>query len=140
MTGPAGLEQGYRRLLAAGAVQASTLQYDATAPIMGILPREAPSIYLIVTIVLAVAALVVAGLLRMNRYFLLLLAVMFYPYVMQLAYPTNSSSDDLLGNPTPAHLAVLFGPPLLVAAATVIIAAARRRASLPAEPGQPGVA
>jgi hypothetical protein len=127
-------------LLAAGAVQASTLRYDATARIMGILSREAPSIYLIITIVLAAAALVVAALLRMNRYFLLLLAVMFYPYVMQLAYPANSSSENLLGSPTPAHLAVLFGPPLLVAAATVIIAAARRRASLPAEPGQPGAA
>jgi hypothetical protein len=78
--------------------------------------------------------------LRVNRYFLLLLAAMFYPYVMQLAYPTNSSSGDLLGHPTPAHLAVLFGPPLLVAATAVIIAATRRRASLPAGPGQPGVA
>jgi hypothetical protein len=128
-------------LLAAGAVQASTLRYDATTPIMGTLSHDAtPSVSLVVTVVLAVAALAVAGLLRVNRYFLLLLAAMFYPYVMQLAYPTNSSSGDLLGHPTPAHLAVLFGPPLLVAAAAVIIAATHRRASLPAGPGQPGVA
>jgi len=130
-------------LLAAAAVQVSTLQYDATTGLARFLsPRPLPdtTIYFVISIVLAVAALVVAVVLRLNRYFLLLLAVMFYPYVMQLAYPANSSSDDLLGSPTPAHLAVLFGPPVLVAVVAVLTAIARLGVPLPSEPGQPGVA
>ena len=93
-----------------------------------------------ISVALAVAALIVAVILRLNRYFLLLLAVMFYPYVMQLAYPANSSSDDLLGHPTPSHLTLLFLPPVLVAVVAVLTAIARRGVPLPSEPGQPGVA
>jgi hypothetical protein len=129
-------------LLLAGAAQASTLLYDATGPFMPFFSPSPPNtgIYFMISIVLAVAALIVAVVLRMNRYFLLLLAVMFYPYVMQLAYPASSTSGDLLGHPTPAHLAVLFGPPLLAAVVAVITAAARWRGPLSSGPGQPGVA
>ena len=129
-------------LLAAGAVQASTLQYDATDGIARFLSPGPPdtTVYFVISVALAVAALTMAVILRLNRYFLLLLAVMFYPYVMQLAYPQNSSSDDLLGSPTPAHLAVLFGPPVLVAVVAVLTAIARLGVPLPSEPGQPGVA
>jgi len=94
----------------------------------------------VISVALAVAALIVAVILRLNRYFLLLLAVMFYPYVMQLAYPANSSSDDLLGHPTPSHLTLLFLPPVLVAVVAVLTTIARRGVPLPADPGQPGVA
>jgi len=129
-------------LLAAGAVQASTLLYDATSGPVGLLSPRPPHIwaYFAIGVVLAAAALIVAGVLRMNRWFLLLLAAMFYPYVMQVAYPANSSSGNLLGRPTPVHMAVLFGPPLLVAIAAVITAAMRWAASLRSEPDQPGVA
>ena len=129
-------------LLAAGAVQASTLQYDATTGIARFLSPGPPdtTIYFVITVVLAVAALIVAVILRLNRYFLLLLAVMFYPYVMQLAYPQHSSGADLLGSPTPAHLAVLFGPPLLVAVVAVLTAIARRGVPPSSKPTEPGVA
>ena len=129
-------------LLAAGAVQASTLQYDATDGIARFLSPGPPdtTVYFVTSVALAAAALNMAVILRLNRYFLLLLAVMFYPYVMQLAYPQHSSGADLLGSPTPAHLAVLFGPPLLVAVVAVLTAIARLGVPLPSEPGQPGVA
>jgi hypothetical protein len=129
-------------LLAAGAVQASTLLFDATSRLAGFLSPRPPQMwaYFAIGVGLAATALVVAVALRLNRWFLLLLAAMFYPYVMLVAYPANSSSGDLLGSPTPAHLAVLFGPPLLVAGAAVIMAAMRWAVSLRSEPHQPGVA
>jgi hypothetical protein len=129
-------------LLAAGAVQASTLRYDATAGMIGFLSRGAAqtTLYFVISAVLAVAALMVAVILRLNRYFLLLLAVMFYPYVMQLAYPASSSSGDLLGHPTPGHLTLLFLPPVLAAVVATLTAITRRSAPLPSEPGEPGVA
>lgn len=129
-------------LLAAGAVQASTLLYDSTSGLVRFLSARPPLMwaYFGTAVVLAVAALIVAVILRLNRWFLLLLAAMFYPYVMQVAWPANSSSGDLLGSPTPAHLVVLFAPPLLVAGAAVIMAALRWAVSLRSEPHQPGVA
>jgi hypothetical protein len=93
----------------------------------------------VISVVLAVAALIVAVILRLNRYFVLLLAVMFYPYVMQLAYPVSSSNDDLLGHPTPSHLTLLFLPPVLVAVVAVLTAIARRGIPPSAEPAEPGV-
>jgi hypothetical protein len=127
--------------LAAGAVQASTLLYDATnGPAQILSPRPPDTgIYLVISMVLAVAAVITAVVVRMNRYFLLLLAVMFYPYVVQLV-PTNSSSGDLLGHPTPSHLILLFLPPVLAAAVAALTAIVRRRGPPPAEPGQPTVA
>lgn len=129
-------------LLAAGAVQASTLLYDATGGPVRFLSPKPPLMwaYFAIGVTLAAAALIVAVILRMNRWFLLLLAAMFYPYVVQVAFPANSSSSDLLGSPTLAHMAVLFGPPLLVAGAAVIMAAMRWAVSLRSEPHQPGVA
>jgi hypothetical protein len=127
-------------LLAAGAVQASTLQYDATDGIARFLSPGPPdtTVYFVTSVALAAAALNMAVILRLNRYFLLLLAVMFYPYVMQLAQ--SSGSDNLLGNPTPGHLTLLFLPPVLVAVVAVLTAIARLGLPLPSEPGQPGVA
>jgi len=130
-------------LLAAAAAQAATLMYDVTSPLARIVsPRPLPDTfrYFLASVVLAVAALIVAVIVRMNRYFLLLLAVTFYPFVLQLAYPTNSSGDDLLGSPTPSHLTLLFLPPVLVAVVAVLTSIARRGVPPPSEPGQPGVA
>lgn len=67
---------------------------------------------------------------KLNRYFLLLLAVTCYPYAMQLAFTPASSGSDLLGSPTPVHLAALFLPPVLFACGTVLAAVAPRRSRL----------
>jgi hypothetical protein len=125
-------------LLAAGAVQA----YGAASGPAQILSARPPDTgtYLVISIVLAVAAVIVAVVVRMNRYFLLLFAVMCYPCVMELAFPANSSSGDLLGHPTPSHLTLLFLPPVLAAAVAALTAIVRRRVPPPAEPGQPTMA
>jgi hypothetical protein len=129
-------------LLVAAAVQASTLLYDAADPIVRIVSPRPPDtlIYFLVTVVLAVAALIAAVAARVNRYFLLLVAAMLYPYVMQIGFPSNSSSNDLLGHPTPGHLVLLFLPPVLVAGVATVTAVVRGRGPLPSGPEQPGVA
>jgi hypothetical protein len=93
----------------------------------------------VISVVLAVAAAGLAVALKVNRYFLLLLAAMFYPYVMQLAFPSTSSSSNLIGHPTPAHLAVLYLPPLLAACAVLITAVTplRSRVLRSPDPGKP---
>jgi hypothetical protein len=115
--------QGAVVLLAAAAVQASTLLYEAASPPMPFLaPGSSATVYLVTSVVLAVAAAGLAVAVKMNRYFLLLLAAMFYPYVMEVAFPATSTDSDLIGHPTPAHLAVLFLPPLLTACAVLLTA------------------
>src|SRR5258708_20252147 len=86
-----------------------------------ILTRTAPgtTVFLGVGIALAVAVGSLAVVFRLNRYFLLFLAVMFYPYVLQLV-PTDSSSGNLIGLPTPQHLTLLFLPALLLAFAAIL--------------------
>jgi hypothetical protein len=128
-------------LLAAAAVQASTLVYEATSPLWPwSLQDPGTSVYLVLSIVLAVAAASLTVALRMGRFFLLLLTAMFYPYVLQLVAPSTSTSSNLIGSPTPAHLALLFFPPLLLAGATIFIAAMPRRpGAAMAGPGEPGV-
>ncbi len=115
-------------LVVAAAVQVSTLMYDAMRPPWLFL---APStgrmtVYLAGSVVLTVAAVVLTVVWKLNRYFLLLLAVTFYPYALQLAFASTGGSTDLLGNPTPAHLAALFLPPVLFACGTVLAAVAPR--------------
>lgn len=63
---------------------------------------------------------------------------MFYPYVMQLAFSAalRPSSTNLLRNPTPAHLAVLFVPPLLLACWTMLTAIRPGRSRFMTSPGQ----
>ncbi len=118
-------------LVAAAAVQVSTFMYDAMRhPWAFLAPSGATvTVYQAGSVVLAAAAVVLAVIWKLNRYFLLLLAVMCYPYAMQLAFTPASSSDDLLGSPTPAHLAALFLPPVLFACGTVLAAVAPRRSS-----------
>jgi hypothetical protein len=123
-------------LLAAAAVQVSTLMYDAMSPLTRILTRTPPdtTVYVAVSVALAVAAASLAVVFRLNRYFLLFLAVMVYPYVLQLV-PPNSSSGNLIGLPTPQHLTVLFLPALLAFAA--ILSAAIPRHSPPLASPEP---
>lgn len=126
-------------LLAAAAVQVSTLMYDAASPLP--LPGSPAPVYFAVSVVLAAAAAGVAVAVKMNRYFLLLLAAMFYPYVMQLAVPAHGSGGNLMGSPTPAHLALLFIPPLLLACWALLTAVtpSRSRAQPSSAPQKPGL-
>jgi hypothetical protein len=63
-------------------------------------------------VVLAVVAAGLAVAFKLSRYFLLLL-VMLYPVALELA-ATGYRRAELIGLPTPGHLAVLFVPPALV--------------------------
>ncbi len=123
---------------AALAVQVSTLMYAATSPLARFFFQRLPdmSTYATISILLAVGVVGLSVIMRMDRYLLLLLGAMFYPYAMQLAYPATSSDDNLIGHPTPAHLALLFFPPLLVACAALVSAVTpvRVRAAQPSGP------
>jgi hypothetical protein len=122
--------------LCVAAVQVSTLMYDAASPFARVPHGTAP--YFAVSVALATAAAGLAAAFRLNRYFLLFLAVMFYPYVAQLV-PRNSSSGNLIGLPTPQHLTVLFLPALLLVLVAILTAVLSRRSRVvptPA-PGQP---
>lgn len=66
--------------------------------------------YLVIGVVLAIAAAAMALACKVNRYLLLLLAARFYPWM-----------------PTPGHLALLFAPPLLLACGGLLTAVTRRR-------------
>ena len=134
-------------LPAAAFVQVSTLLLYATSPIMfrGLRSPDTSG-YLVLSVVFAAATVVLAVALKMNWYFLLLLAAMFYPYAMQLAFSGafRSSSGvfrpgfgtDLLRLPTPAHLAVLFVPPVLLACWVVLTAIRPGRSRVMMPPGQ----
>jgi len=120
-------------LVGAAAVQLSTFWYDATSRpwFLGGAPPSRPTVWLVSSVVLAVAAVTLALAWELSRYFLLLLAVMCYPYAMELAFsPPASSGSDLLGSPTPVHLAALFLPPVLFACGTVLAAVTPRPSRL----------
>ena len=120
-------------LVGAAAVQLSTFWYDATSRpwFLAGAPPVRPAVWQVSSVVLAVAAVSLALAWKLSRYFLLLLAVMCYPYAMQLAFSQPASSgSDLLGSPTPLHLAALFLPPVLFACGTVLAAVAPRPSRL----------
>ena len=129
-------------------IQVSTLLLYATSPIMRFRGLRSPdtSGYLVSCVVFATAAVVLAMALKLNRYFLLLLAAMFYPYAMQLAFSgafrlssgvfRPGFGTDLLRLPTPAHLAVLFVPPVLLACWVVLTAIRPGRSRVMMPPGQ----
>ena len=129
-------------LPAAAFVQVTTLLQYATSPLARILGPRPPdtSGYLVLSVVFAATAVALAVALRLNRYYLLLLAAMFYPYAMQLAFSgalrPASSSANLLRSPTPGHLAVLFAPPLLLACWVMLTAIRPRRSRFMTSPGQ----
>jgi hypothetical protein len=120
-------------LVGAAAVQLSTFLYDARSTpwwLSGGAPPAPPTVWLVSSVVLAVAAVILAVAWKLSRYLLMLLAVMCYPYAMQLAFTPSSSGSDLLGSPTPVHLAALFLPPVLFACGTVLAAVAPRPSRL----------
>lgn len=137
-------------LPAAAFAQASTLLLYATSPVVRFWGPRSPgtSGYLVLSVVFSAAAVVLAVALKLNRYFLLLLAAMFYPYAMQLAFSgavrsslgvfRPGSGTELLRMPTPAHLAVLFVPPVLLACWVVLTAIRPRRWRVTMSPGQEG--
>lgn len=115
-------------LPAAACVQATTLMVDANTMRVVLPPLADISGYLVLSVVLAAATVGLAVTLKLNRCFLLLAAAMFYPYAMQLAFSgiprSVSFGTDL---PTPAHLVILFGPPLLLACWAMLTAIRPRR-------------
>ena len=82
--------------------------------------------YLAGSALLAVATVVLAAAWKLNPYILFLLAVAVYPYAIQLAFVSTGGTTDLLGNPTPLHLAALYVPPVLFACGTVLAAVVPR--------------
>jgi len=122
-------------LPAAGAIEALELVYDASSPNAqtGVLVRATahsalwrdvhqPGIsgYVIAAIVLGVVAAGLAAAFRLNRYFLVLLALL-YPVALELA-AAGYRDTELIGLPTAGHLAVLFVPPAVALAGIVISA------------------
>lgn len=127
-------------LVAAAAVQASTFVYGGTAQFFAGRADPHLRLYLAISAVLAAAVLVLALVLRLNRYFVLLLAAAVYPYVMQLLCGSLVGHTDLLANPLPGHLVLLFLPTVLAACVILISPAARRSGPVPPGPEQPPVA
>lgn len=123
-------------LAAAGAFQAFALWYAATSrPIFAGPGHPVTPAYVFTGTVLAAAAVVLAVIFHLNRYFLLVFAAACYPFATQLAF--SAFRTNLLGNPTPGHLAVLFLPPVLFALGLVGTAGMRARAQVPAKPASP---
>jgi hypothetical protein len=123
---------GVMLVVVAAAVHVSTLRYD-TMTFPGRLLAPQPSvatIYLAGSVVLAVAAVVLAVVWKLGPYLLLLLAAMFWPYAIQLAFVSTGGSTDLLGNPTPQHLVALYLPPVLFACWVLLTAVAPGRSRL----------
>jgi hypothetical protein len=123
---------GVMLVVVAAAVHVSTLRYD-TMTFPGRLLAPQPSvatIYLAGSVVLAVAAVVLAVVWKLSPYLLLLLAAMFWPYAIQLAFVSTGGSTDLLGNPTPQHLVALYLPPLLFACWVLLTLVAPGRSRL----------
>src|SRR6202044_869632 len=118
--------------VAAAAVHVSTFRYDmSTFP--GRLVAWQPSaarFYLAGSVVLAVAVVVLAVVWKLTPYLLLLLAAMFWPYAIQLAFVLTGGTTDLLGNPTPQHLVALYLPPVLFACWVLLTAAVPHRSRL----------
>ena len=104
---------GVMLVVVAAAVHVSTLRYD-TMTFPGRLLAPQPS----------VATIYLAGSV------VLVLAAMFWPYAIQLAFVSTGGSTDLLGNPTPQHLVALYLPPLLFACWVLLTAVAPGRSRL----------
>jgi hypothetical protein len=119
-------------VVTAAAVHVSTFRYDLMT-LRGRLLVPQPSaaaVYLAGSVVLAVAAVVLAAVWKLSPYFLLLLAAMFWPYAIQLAFVSAGGITDLLGHPTPLHLVALYLPLVLFACGVLLTAAAPYRSRL----------
>lgn len=117
--------------VAAAAVHVSAFRYDAiTLPGRVVPLPSVTTVYLAGSVVLAVATVVLTGVWKLSRYFLLLLAAVFWPYAIQFAFVSTGGTTDLLGNPTPQHLVALYLPPVLFACGVLLTAVAPRRSRL----------
>lgn len=116
-------------VLAAAAFQFSALWYASrNYPPEVLRPSGAPG-YLVASIVLGAAAAGLAMTRKTDRYLLIPLAVMFYPYAIQLALEEHTG--NLLRRPSSGNLAELFALPLVFAGAALVIAALRRPGAVP---------
>lgn len=88
---------------------------------------------------LAVATVPVVLILRLTWYFLLLLAILFYPYAMRMAvsgaFRSGGFGTDLLRLVTPGHEAVLFTPSVAFACGVLLIAVWPRMSSVSTSSG-----
>jgi hypothetical protein len=116
----------------AAAVHVSTFRYDLKTLGGRLLvpPPTAATDNLAGSVLLAVSVVVLAAVWKLSPYFLLLLAAMFWPYAIQLAFVSTGGTTDLLGNPTPLHLVALYMPPVLFACGVLLTAAVPRRSRL----------
>ena len=131
-------------LPAAALVQVTTLMLDTSSGYNLLLLNSQPSPdisgYALPAVLLGAATAVLAVALRLNRYLLLLLLVMAYPYAAELACSGIFSGDgwqwghDLLRFSSPANPSVLLGPPLLAACAVLLIALRARRSRVVSAP------
>lgn len=123
-------------VLAAGAFQLSALWYAPRNLPFWVPAHPSALGYLVASIVLGAAAAGLALARMSDRFLLIPLAVMFYPYAVQLAQ--GPGQGNLLRMPTPGHLAALFAVPLLFAAAVLLAAAlpGARRTGSAADPGE----
>lgn len=119
-------------IVVAAAIQLSIFMYDTAGHLFVLQPAPSPTVtvYLVSSAGLAGVAVVLAVIWKLNWYLLLFLAVMVYPYAMQLAFAATGGTTNLLGNPTPLHLAALLLPPLLFACGVVLAAVTPRRSRL----------
>jgi hypothetical protein len=128
-------------LPAAALVQVTTLMLDTQEGLLAFLGRRQDLAgYLVLSAALAVITVALILIWKLSGYFLLLLAVMFYPYAMQLTFSgvfRLGTDSDLLRLPTPGHLTVLFAPPVLFACAMLLISAWSRRSSVAMSAGRP---
>lgn len=117
---------------AAALVQVTTLMLDMQQGLLYFFLGRGQDLtgYLVLSAALAVVTVALVVTLKLSWYFLLLLAVLFYPYAMQLAFSGvfhDRFGTNLLRLPTPGHLIVLFVPPVLFACAVLLIAAWSRQ-------------
>ena len=119
-------------LVVAASVHVSTFRYNTMTFPGRLLPPQpsVATVYLAGSVVLAVAAVVLAVVWKLNHYFLLLLGAMLWPYAIQLAFVSTGGTTNLLGNPTPLHLMALYLPLMLFAGGVLLTAVAPHRSRL----------
>lgn len=122
-------------VLAAGAVHVSTIMVTLTwLPKWLLAARPATNAYLLTAALLAAAAAGLAAAFRLNRYLLLLLAGMLYPWAFQVVASAAGGPVLLAGTwvAVPGSLlslVYLYLPPLLLACAIAVRATQSRRTS-----------
>jgi hypothetical protein len=123
-------------LLAAAAVQASTLSFDQAVPFT--LPGLPDNpVFLIVAVGASVLAATAAAAARLNWYLAALLAAALYPWVVRAGSRVGGAPTGLLWVFWPGHLVLIFGPPLVLACGAVLADFLHRGDSGSGEPAAP---